>query len=205
MVAFNMNVFFNYGKYTKTDGNVTETFNCGFRTPEARAYLTKYHLWIAFAIYSVLPFTTMLILNIFIIRKLRSMQKLLQSRKLASTKSTRGQKNTISLTRMLLCVTFYFVIVTTPAFIFSIIQEYMFDDDNYTEEKHANYELVDAISTLVLYMNHSINFLLFCVSGKRFRKEVRKLCCLVKSLTTGSTTVDPTPLMKESSIAQNQI
>ena len=118
----------------------------------------------------------------------------------SSQQSRKSQRNTISMTRMLLCVTFYFVIVTTPTFIFSIIQEYMFDKTEITPEKNGKIELVDAISTLMLYLNHSINFLLYAVSGRRFRKELYSMLCSrpAKSYSSSSSTVDPNPLLKDS-------
>ena len=207
MTLFNINVFFTWGKQTVVlDDNTTKVFNCGFRSDGAREYLTKYHLWIAFTIYSIIPFCTMLILNSFIIRKLRMMHGLLTKRTLSMRKSNssqqsrKSQRNTISMTRMLLCVTFYFVIVTTPTFIFSIIQEYMFDKTEITPEKNGKIELVDAISTLMLYLNHSINFLLYAVSGRRFRKELYSMLCRqpAKSYSSSSSTVDPNPLLKDS-------
>lgn len=171
-VAFNSHVFFNYGSQTVTKDNVTTTFACGYSSDAAREYLTVYHSWISMAVYCFIPFCTMLILNIFIIAKMRLMQAALKSRCSASTTSRRSQANTLSMTRMLLCVTFYFILVTTPAFIFAIFQEWLFKNTEITPEKYGQIEVVDAVLTILLYLNHSINFLLYCVSGRRFRREL---------------------------------
>lgn len=213
MCVFNSNVFFTYGEMTVLlDSNLTKVYQCGFSNAASREYLTKYHLWIAFTIYSIIPFCTMLTLNSFIIRKLYLMQNLLTKRTLSMRKSNssqqsrKSQRNTLSMTRMLLCVTFYFVIVTTPTFIFSIIQQHMFDESEITPEKLGRIELVDAVSTLLLYLNHSINFLLYAVSGRRFRRELSLLLCSRQDKYENSsvTNADPSPLLRDHSLAKSE-
>lgn len=172
--VFNSNVFFTYGPQTIVTNNETKVFPCGYSSDSAKEYLKEYHSYLAMAIYCFLPFVVMLTLNILIIVKLRRMQAKLSSGRNCSTTS-RSEIKTQSMTRMLLCVTFYFVVITTPSFIFAIFENWYFTSTEITPEKLGRIEVVDAVLTLMLYLNHSINFLLYCVSGRRFRRELRKL------------------------------
>ena len=188
-ILFNANVFITYGPETINGDNTTRKFECGFSSNSSREYLTKYHVWIAMAIYGIIPFTVMLTLNVFIISRLSKIKKAFASYSTSSTTS-RSKINTHSMTRMLLCVTFYFVIITMPVFIFEVFQQRIFSSKTkeITPEKKGQIEIVDAVLTLMLYLNHSINFFLYCVSGRRFKKELLKLLrCRKKSETTQPT------------------
>lgn len=198
-MGFNSHVFATYGLQLKViNATLNMTFPCGFQSDASREYLTKYHGWLSFTVYCVIPFVVMLVLNIFIIVKLKNMRRSFTMNRKYST-PTRSQINTISMTRMLLTVTFYFLTVTTPVFIFTIIQEWLFTSSRITAEKYGRMEVVDAVLTIMLYLNHSINFLLYCVTGKRFKRELKRiLMCSGDTMgadtTVGGNTTD-TPLV----------
>lgn len=161
-------MFFTRGREFVEEKN--KTVECGYPSLAAKHYWRYYHGWLAMTVYCLMPFVIMLTLNTAVIIKLRKMNERLSNRR-SSTKSS--EQMTASMTRMLLCVTFYFVLVTTPSFIFTYHQDQLFFTSKLSQETYADSELVDAILTLLLYLNHSINFVLYCLSGRRFRTELK--------------------------------
>lgn len=175
--CFNFPVIFIRGKEAKiSDNGTVEIYNCGYSSGAAKHYWTYIHHYLAIIVYCIIPFIVMLTLNLLIIYKLRMVSNITKK---SSTKHRR--MNTSSMTIMLLFVTFNFIMITTPSVIFTIVQEAMIDRSLVSRQKYAEMELVDAILTLLMYLNHSINFLLYCVAGRRFRGELRALLrdCLI--------------------------
>ncbi|XP_067928071.1 FMRFamide peptide receptor frpr-18-like [Watersipora subatra] len=193
--AYNCPVFFTYGEQTFDN----KTYPCSFTSDAAKTYHTKYNTYISMVIYCVFPSVVMLTLNICIIVRLIRIEKSFLRN---ATTTSRSQINAISMTRMLLCVTFYFIIVTTPSFIFAIFQEKLFAQEIVTPEDFGQSEVVDAIFTLLLYLNHSINFFLYCATGKKFKRELLKMLGCYKfnrdRKQSERTTTCGTPLMMRS-------
>jgi len=190
-LGFNSHVFFNYGKQIITGDNQTEVFSCGFSSPAARKYIVIYQGYILLALYCVIPFIIMLTLNILIIKRLHKVKKSFEHRNM-SIKSQRRQTRSHSLTKMLLTVTFYFILVSTPNFIYTLIQSKLLDTKNFTAQEYAQTEIIDAVCTLLLYLNHTLNFFLYCVSGRRFRKQLTSMLkCGAGTTKRGSVTYMP--------------
>lgn len=121
----------------------------------------------------LLTFLLLLIGNIMIIIFLRNAQKSRQT--LAA--STNRESNATQLhyvTIMLLSVSFSFLILNLPYLLYSLCIPYMVnwyengaDNEKYTIDKFIWYEL----SITLTYVNNSINFLIYCIGGRRFRQE----------------------------------
>ena len=178
-IAFNIHVFFTRGRHwTETkviDGGTLKSveINCGYTSKEARFFWTNHQGWMAMLWYCCFPFTVMLITTILIIKKLRTLQHSMLSRNSSSESATERIKKTNTMTRMLLSVTLYFLIITTPIFIFTMFQSLLFYQSAVGERRLAKLELTDACLTIFLYLNHSINFFLYCLTGRRFRQELK--------------------------------
>ncbi|XP_067933108.1 galanin receptor 2a-like [Watersipora subatra] len=124
-----------------------------------------------------LPFTLLLVMNIIIIvnlskanaRKHKMTNNFQQRKKSGERQGTISQK----LTMMLLSVTSAFLLLTAPAAILDILrwQGAPYFDLSKTNDM-ALYILCRQITRVLLYMNHSINFFLYCVTGCKFRKEL---------------------------------
>ncbi|XP_067935974.1 thyrotropin-releasing hormone receptor-like [Watersipora subatra] len=189
-VVFNMHVFWTRGinwieVENVNDNSSTVELNCGYTSEESRFFWTHHQGWMVLVWYCIIPFTTMLVLDIFIIQRLYKLQRTSLNRTSISrthsgVSETGLAKHTNSMTRMLLTVTLYFLIITTPVFIFTMCQSLLFYNDptdgrtlgKEEEEKLARMELIDASLTILLYLNHSINFCLYLLTGRRFRREL---------------------------------
>lgn len=187
-IGFNIQVFFTRGKnwrqYIHPETHENITLECGYRFAEARKYWAYYQGWTSMLWFCLIPFSVMLILNIFIIRKLRTLKDDAMSRAGttgSSVSATGVTRQANSMTRMLLSVTWYFIVVTIPIFIFTAFQSRIFFDGNTNDEQIAKFELADAMLTMMHYLNHSINFFFYCLTGRRFRRELNIMCgCMRK-------------------------
>jgi len=138
--------------------------------------------WLDAVFYSYLPFIILFTFNVLIIwsiNKAHKRQKNLHGDRNAR-KSTSQNRNSINqrMTAMLLSVTFTFVILTAPKAVLFCIRKEVFMFLKYQNappdfKEVALYALITRIADLCIYTNHAINFLLYCVSGQRFRKEMK--------------------------------
>ncbi|CAF1013673.1 unnamed protein product [Adineta ricciae] len=94
--------------------------------------------------------------------------------------------NNIRLTILLLFVSFSFLALTLPSVVFNLIVFTTFQSrprttTNFSTVARYNLplyaQLCHAIIRLFMIMNHSINFILYFVVGKRFRRDLKRLCC----------------------------
>lgn len=126
--------------------------------------------WMDLTIYSLLPLLMMMISNSIIIFLVMKRRKLLESRRSKSADAN-------ALTATLLTVCFVFMLLTLPHAIYAI-------SANHLHESHEN--KIDFITWRLLagflrYVNNAINFFLYCLSGRPFRKELRRLFCRQKA------------------------
>ena len=90
-------------------------------------------------------------------------------------KSTENQ-----LTIMLLLVTTLFLILMIPTYVRFLFFSFVKRD---TPEKYANLMLLYQFSYKLYNTNCGINFFLYCISGKKFRKDLKETicCCFIRS------------------------
>ncbi len=134
-----------------------------------RYYMDNIEPWIAFSLYSVLPFISLLTLNIIIIHRLHKAHKERKGlQELGGFSVGRSDAHLHSMTAMLLCISFSFIILTTPWCVHIIISHVT---DIYSEPlREAGF--------LLLALNHSVNFILYCLSGRYFRELfIRMIRC----------------------------
>ena len=68
---------------------------------------------------------------------------------------------------MLMAVSFAWLVLTCPFALWSLVPH------NHTDARHkANTFLAKIICFIFMYLNHSINFFLYCITGRKFRKEL---------------------------------
>ena len=130
----------------------------------------KITYWIDSIFRCICPSLLMLIGNIVIITLLT---KASQSRNVLSTSANvETDRNQLrSITILLLTTTFTYLLLTFPYIIYILSAKYLrkfySSNDAYISAMHLWY-----MSNLCLgYINNSINFLLYCIGGTRFREE----------------------------------
>ena len=142
---------------------------------------TKIYFWINFLVNFIIPFSLLIHMNYAIVKAVRN------SRKMFQTKEDQGMyigRRTIKsvenqLTVMLLSVTTLFLILLFPAYIRFIYSTFVGRD---TPSKYASSLLMFEITHKLYNTNNGVNFFLYCISGERFRNDLRKImCCVAKS------------------------
>ena len=98
-------------------------------------------------------------------------------------------KSAIKGTAMLLTVSFAFIILTGPIAIANAIYE-------------NNIQILVFVATSTLeYLNHGMNCLLYCISGSRFRNELKKtLGCRKKPMNQPSGNTRSTSVLNSTSL-----
>ena len=116
-------------------------------------------------LYSFGPFALMFITNFSIVFKFmraKCKQNSTESTNQALSKSaTRG-------TAMVITVSVTFIILTAPTAVDMVL---------WLGNRLSNSLVYDLVKTFVHYLNHSINGILYCIVGSRFRNELLKLIC----------------------------
>jgi len=142
--------------------------------------------WVDTAIYSFLPFIIILIFNIMIIRKVFVSKR----DRIAMCQSTCGNKPSDTGTKlsvMLLCVSFTFLVTTVPVntilIATSLWPSTASSEANGLVERGVGtkFLLFRTVTELLMYINHSTNFFLYCATGNKFRHELYSLFCSRKS------------------------
>ena len=158
--------------------------------------------WIDAAIYSFVPFVVIMALNTMIVRQViasrRDRGELCQQSTSTSLTLSRGStdvsKSTEStrLSVMLLTVSFAFLVTTFPmntTLIATSCWTASLPNGIVTDLAFAaKLMLVRTVCELLMYVNHSINFFLYCATGQKFR---RQLCALWRSPQRHVTRFDP--------------
>ena len=139
---------------------------CGFVD---RKYLMFYHIYwskVHFCLYFILPACVLIIGNsATVIKVIRS------RRSLSSGTRHLMQRHTRQVFLITLFISLSFLILVTP-----LPLMFFFAPINVTG-------LVETIFSITLYMNHTINFFLYVLSGSRFREDLKnslgRLCCAI--------------------------
>ncbi|XP_074650174.1 thyrotropin-releasing hormone receptor-like [Tubulanus polymorphus] len=136
--------------------------------------------------YSFVPFLMLLVFNIIIVQDMfvawRVRRNLyansnndIDLQNVATTnRRSNKQRNHITtsswhLTLMLLVVTTIFLVLSAPNCIYMIVRMVT---DVTTREQRRRVKITKAATTLLLYVNHCVNFYLYCASGRKFRQTL---------------------------------
>ena len=140
--------------------------------------------WQDFVVKSALSFFGLFICNIMILVRLCQMTHKRHDISSANAKDTKVMR---SLTFMLLTVNFFYLLCISPLQIMYLIDKSDPYGQGITQRWQAIAALRWAFAIDVYYLNHAINFILYCISGSEFRKALKmlfvKMCCGQKEQT----------------------
>jgi hypothetical protein len=168
--------------YRLNENGVTIVEKCVEINADYRTFFNVSWPWIDFCAFCFIPFTVIVIGNALILFKVIKSQRKVQSRVVPSVQS--GNRPVISskhagkqssMTAMLFTLNVVFLVSTSPVSIYNI--GYPYWSENASEHKFAQLDFWWAIVNMLMYMNNSLNFLLYCLSGTKFRLEVVRIFC----------------------------
>ena len=125
-------------------------------------------------------------MNFVIVKTVRNSRKLFRS----SDTNTGMEKREVTmksvenqLTIMLLLVTTLFFILLCPTYFRFIYLVFVKRD---TPSKYAKLMLIYQITSKLYTTNSGINFLLYCISGQKFRNDLKEILCCSTSRSSSS-------------------
>ncbi len=181
-VAKNLHVFWTRGYEEFQEGGEIISSNCGKPSRQFESYVRP---WIAFVSVSVIPFVAILAFNVGIVQTLiKATQPIGNSPGPNQTKKSNTDKQFSQTTIMCLSASFLFLFTITPSIVLLIGKPYWTTPDH----DYRKYEAAKAISNVMVYLNHSFTFLLYCMTGRRFRMELLHLILRKKDDRTQYTT-----------------
>ena len=137
--------------------------------------------WIDLCVFCLIPVSVIVIGNCCILFGVIKSQRKTRARSVSSvntdqrTSLQRGRANHSSMTAMLFTLNMVFLFTTSPVSIYNIGYTHWMESG--TSQDYATLDLWWAIVNMLQYTNNSINFLLYCLSGTRFRREVKRIFC----------------------------
>lgn len=139
-----------------------------------------YWYFIDFAFVSILPFVIILIGNVIIITCVVKAIKFRHHQQFCSpttlTPSISQHNPMTSQTAMLVGVSFLFLVTTSPNAIFFIVSDDLHTRTYSSKRPLAQLQLAFVVTMLLYYVNNAVNFVLYSVSGTRFRRALVDIC-----------------------------
>ena len=143
--------------------------------------ITKVYSWLSFVLNAIIPFTMLIHMNYVIVKTVRNSGKMYIAngirKRSATMKSAESQ-----LTIMLLLVTTLFFILLCPTYIRFI---YLLLTEQDTPHQYATSMFLYQVTSKLYTTNSGINFLLYCISGQKFRNDLKEILCF-SDTTSGS-------------------
>ena len=150
-----------------------QCFNFGISNVFSRVYS-----WLSFVLNAIIPFTMLIYMNIVIVKAVRESRKLFRvderTDMSVDTRHTSMKNAENQLTKMLLLVTTLFLILLFPTYFRFIYMVFVKQD---TPVEYAKSMLLIQITALLYISNSGINFFLYCISGQKFRNDLKELWC----------------------------
>lgn len=159
---YNLPKFFEITVYNERHWKYNITVYCVSPT-ELRSneiYVTLYIHWMYFFIYYMFPFIALVIFNMAIYQRVRKANRDLQQ-------LSRHQRREIGLATMLLCVVVVFLICNILPLVSNAHETFIEDPPQWMVQ----------FGNLLVTINSSINFIIYVIFGRKFKRIFLKLFC----------------------------
>ena len=121
------------------------------------------------ASYTIVPFVIVLVLNTLITYKLWKNRKAFQTMLRRNRDHPSHKSTQYRVTVMLLTVSFVWLLLTAPFTLRSLMDNVQVVRSS---QDKASYFLAKTICFMLMYLNHGVNFILYCLTGNKFRSEL---------------------------------
>ena len=161
------------------------TFNIGWlclpvgnKMVMAKSY-SQFYYWASFVLQFAFPFVSLLMMNSVIIHTLRN-RKVSKGDKSCDEGPNKRQGKSFKIKNsekqvfaILLLETFGFLILTTPGYLFFILN--LFVNFMVSPKVFAAYHLFSNVAQKLHFTNQGINFFFYVISGQKFRTDLQQL------------------------------
>ena len=177
VISYNIPDFF----ITKMIGTVCVSYAVG-------GVYAQIYSWLTFILNGIIPLTSLIGMNSTIIYEVKKSHRRFKNfesaKKLQNQNSVNTPRENTSkivenqLTLMLLLVTTLFLVLLIPTYVRFLYFAFANRD---TPGKYAGAMLFYYITTRLYFTNSGINFFLYCISGRKFREDLKKLLSFATS------------------------
>lgn len=199
LTAINMHVFFivELRNHSITlDTGVVTYFGC--RVLEKFMPFFRIMYWVDSTFAAFAPLTIIFVGNLLIVKKLMLAQKR------RSKMNAESKDDMRSITVMLVVVSVFFLILLTPeAIYFTGLGLQVWPRRNIIDVMNLNVFYV--ITSLVSYTNCAINFILYCVSGTKFRHALLRVFCKCLPNAVPETSIRATSVTEVTEVPKNNL
>ena len=139
--------------------------------------ISRVYSWLSFVLNAIGPFTMLIHMNFVIVRNVRMSGELFKENATNTGMDVRQKKMKSAekqVTIMLVLVTTLFLILLCPTYVRFI---YLLFAKLETPLDYANTGLFVQITYKLYTLNNGINFFLYCISGHKFRNDLREILC----------------------------
>ena len=160
----------------------------GFRV---EGVITKVYSWFSFVLNAIIPFGLLIYMNFAIVETIQLSQKMFSNNDTTGAESNSSHQTTgletrqnamknaeNQLTIMLLLVTTLFLILLIPTYVRFVYLTFLITD---TPAKYALSTFLMQLTYKLFTTNSGINFFLYCISGQKFRNDLKEILCLGKN------------------------
>ena len=171
VLVCNSHVLYGMERTITSVENGTFSYNCG-PSPEYAKFFVMVWNYIDLCKFSLIPFLILTLSNIGIIYKVISNNRKMKGQ-IAPSTVTDVHKKTSAMSRLLVILNVVFIVCTAPVCVYLIGEPYWIP-----KGVPRNIQLQDpwwAVVNILMYINNTVNFILYCLSGSKFRQELKKL------------------------------
>ena len=138
----------------------------------SKLYFLLYKTICYFLFRTIVPLVTLIILNLRLIRALQQVHR-------RHRDMTRSSKHRENITLMLVVVVSVFIVCLIPDMTLRIVATLVYFFPSIDIDLQT-LRYINIITNMLLTVNSAINFLIYCLVGKKFRKILQKMCCKAK-------------------------
>ena len=187
--------------------NIPHLFISSARDGECFAYgissvMSRVYSWFSFVLNAIIPFTMLIHMNSVIVKTVRSSRKMFRANDTNTAMVTRQRimksaENQVTI--MLLLVTTLFFILIFPTY-FRFI--YLLVAKRDTPLQYAISMLIYQTSYKLYSTNSGINFFLYCISGQKFRNDLKEIVCGIPHFPRTGRQNEPLPTLSETRVTE---
>ncbi|XP_064618627.1 FMRFamide receptor-like [Lineus longissimus] len=133
-----------------------------------------YFIWLYLPVMCIIPLSVLAVLNVFLVRAVRESQ-----RQRSDMNVRQSRENNVTI--MLVSVVVVFIICQVPALVYNVAYAINQDDVNHVK----SYFLLSSCRNYLVVVNSTVNFLLYCAFGQKFRRTFIRIicpCCLTDGI-----------------------
>ena len=179
-----------YFEFIYVQKNITQADNTTM-VEDVNVGLTSHHIYnilyenVSYCLFVFLfPLLILIFFNVHLVKDLKKAQ---QCRKALTSRSTMEENN---ITLVMIVIILVFIVCQTPASINQILF-YVVDDS--AQKTCSSYAKYYHVSNLLIIMNSSANFLIYCVFRRQFQQE---LCALISCKKRGKQALQRTVILR---------